>query len=83
MNRWKDQRGAHTWEVSTDYHRCPLCNKIFENREKYTYELGNYIKELECPFCQKTFKIKKTGKISIGPFFGEPTPVEMEWGNND
>lgn len=81
MNRWKNQRGIHTWEAPLSYHLCPSCKKIFENREKYNYEFGKYIKNLECPFCKNLFKIKKNGKPSIGPIFGEASPIEMEWEN--
>lgn len=81
MSQHPKQKGPHTWDLTVHYHKCPSCSYILESRDDYIYRLGNYIKELDCPRCDHSFTIKKNVKPSIGPFFGEGSTMEMEWGD--
>lgn len=80
MSGNRKQKGPHNWDAPLHYHLCPSCNKIIESRDDYFYRLGDYVKEVECPFCRHYFTIKKSAKPSVGPLFGEGGAVEMEWG---
>ena len=73
------QKGDHTWKLYYQYHRCSDCGYVFESRSDYTYQMGKYIKNLECPRCKAEFTEEKKGNIPIGPFFGEGDHIEMEW----
>lgn len=62
-------RGNHTWTIEHYYHRCPECGYILESRDNYRYQLGKFIKDLECPRCSHAFtEIKERDRI--GPIFG-------------
>lgn len=61
------------------YHRCPDCGFIFENRDPFTYALGNWEKNLTCPKCSTSFTLKKRAAPPIGPLFGEPPKPEFDW----
>ena len=76
------QRGEHTWDLIITYHRCPKCGFILEDRHIYEYRNGGYYKDLECPRCHQKWEAKKPGRLTIGPFLGEPEPVEMDWERN-
>lgn len=65
----KRQRGKHTWDMICVYHRCPQCDYIIENRDPYEYQLGKYIKHLECARCHHAFTEEKVSHV-IGPIFG-------------
>lgn len=73
------QKGPHTWDLILHYHRCPQCGRIIESRDDYIYRLGKYVKELQCPFCQKQFTVTKPTKPHFGPIFGEDDVVEWDW----
>lgn len=73
------QAGTHTWDLTVHYHQCPSCKAIIESRDDYVYRLGSYIKEIECPYCEHAFTLKKRIKHKIGPFFGEGDTAEIEW----
>jgi ssDNA-binding Zn-finger/Zn-ribbon topoisomerase 1 len=45
------KRGTHTWDIVVDYHSCPKCNHIIENREKYILRNNQLEKDLTCPKC--------------------------------
>lgn len=63
-------RGTHTWDIVIHYHRCPSCRAIQESREDYRYQLGKYIKDLECPKCKHHYTVVKRTKPTFVPFFG-------------
>ncbi|GAB4236676.1 MAG: hypothetical protein Tsb0021_16440 [Chlamydiales bacterium] len=63
-------KGTHTWDIYLDYHRCPKCGYIIEDRQTFYYSMGQDLKDLMCPRCKKTFTIKKRGSPRIGPIFG-------------
>ena len=73
------QKGPHTWDIIIQYHGCPNCGHIIESREDFKYRLGKYVKELQCPACQKQFTLTKSTKPRFGPFFGDPEVVEWDW----
>lgn len=73
------QKGAHTWDIILQYHRCPKCGNIIESREDYQYILGKYQKEVECDRCHHVFTLIKNVKPTFGPLIGEPEPVEIDW----
>lgn len=75
------EKGTHTWDLFQHYFCCPSCSYIFEERKDYTYRLGSYIKELECPRCRHSFVMKKPGAPTVTPFFGGNASQEMEWGD--
>lgn len=80
MTLHKKQKGLHTWDLILHYHQCPACKRIIESREDYFYRLGEYIKEIDCPYCHHYFAIVKNVEPSVGPLFGEGTVAEVEWG---
>lgn len=75
------QKGAHTWDMVIDYHRCPVCGWILENRENYQYRLGHYQKDLECDKCHHFFTVTKVTHPRFGPLIGDSQPVEVDWEN--
>lgn len=75
------QKGEHTWDMWSEYHRCPECGLIFEDRQEYAYILGKYQKELSCPRCHGHFMHIRKREPVLGPLLGEPQPVETEWGD--
>ncbi|MCB1111717.1 MAG: hypothetical protein H7A37_05945 [Chlamydiales bacterium] len=74
------EKGTHTWDLVIQYHRCPECDYVFDNRQQYRYQLGHYIKDVECPRCHHEFRLEKNRKPVVGPFFGNGAPPEMDWG---
>ena len=77
------QKGEHTWDMHIEYHRCPECGFIFEDRRGYIYILGKYQKELHCPRCHDPFMKVKKEEPSLGPLIGEAQPIETEWGDTN
>jgi len=75
------QKGAHTWDIVIEYQCCPKCKFIIENRQKYTYQMGKYQKEVRCNRCRHCFIATKVRKPSIGPLIGDSQPIETEWGD--
>lgn len=73
------QRGRHTWDMVVAYHACPKCGFIQENREGYTYRLGKYQKDLECPRCLYHYTLTKNVRMTPGPLFGEGDSAEVTW----
>lgn len=73
------QKGAHTWDLVVHYHRCPTCGFIIESRENYKYQLGKYIKQLECNRCHHYFTEIKQTTAKFGPLTGKPEPAEIDW----
>ena len=73
------QKSPHTWDMNLQYHRCPKCGFINENRDGWNYRLSKYEKELECSKCHEHFvEIKKT-MPRFGPLIGDPQKAEFEW----
>ena len=72
------QKGEHTWDLILDYHRCPQCGFIIENRVDFEYRDGEYRKELSCDRCLHLFVVTKIMKPSFGPLIGKPQPKEIE-----
>lgn len=64
------QKGPHTWDIITQYHRCPECGYIMESRADFEYVLGRMEKELECPRCTHRFRITKPRPSTFGPLLG-------------
>lgn len=75
------QKGPHTWDLHLRYHRCPECGYIIESREGYRYSQGDYKKELDCSRCGCHFVESKGVQSTLGPFIGDPQPIETEWGD--
>lgn len=73
------QKGPHTWDMFLEYHRCPACGYIVENRNGYTSRFGKYEKSLECPRCKKAFVESKKNQPTFGPLIGDAQPPEVEW----
>jgi len=73
------QKGPHTWDINIQYHRCPKCGFILENRDNWQYRLGKYQKDLECPRCKQSFTVIKKTKPRFGPLIGEPQKAEFDW----
>lgn len=73
------QKGAHTWTIVVDYHRCPACGYILECRDDFEYRLGVYQKDLICGRCRHHFTVAKKSKPTLGPFIGNPYPKEVDW----
>lgn len=75
----KKQKGTHTWDLYVHYHSCPECGAIIESRDDYEYQLGKYIKHLDCHRCGHSFTETKPSGKQIGPIFGEPPKPEFDW----
>lgn len=73
------QRGPHTWDIIIEYHACPKCGYIQENRERYEDRLGVLVKDLTCERCKSPYQLKKTTKKKFAPLFGEEEPPEFDW----
>lgn len=74
------KKGTHTWDLHLRYHLCPKCENIIESRTDFVYQLGEYVKELDCPRCHHHFQLKKNREsMPIGPLFGPPQPPEFDW----
>jgi hypothetical protein len=61
------QKGAHTWDIIFQYHRCPKCGFIIESRQDFQYKLGHYYKELDCNRCHHRFSLTKEVNPVLGP----------------
>lgn len=68
--------GTHTWDISIDYHQCPYCHYIHEDRKRYTYRMGSYYKDVTCLRCGHSFTLQKEKPRSFGPLIGEAQPIE-------
>ncbi len=66
----RQQHGNHTWDLVINYHRCPQCGYIIENRDKYEKQLDRLQKSLACPHCHQTFTVIKKTRPSFGPLLG-------------
>lgn len=64
------QKGTHTWDLIIQYHRCPHCGYIFESREDYEHQSGEWVKNVACPRCQHPFQLKRKQKPHWAPIFG-------------
>lgn len=71
------QRGSHTWDIIIDYHLCPKCQCIVEDRQNYILNSGQYVKEVKCPSCAHPFSVTKAKKSSWALFSGSDT--EWDW----
>lgn len=49
------EKGSHTWDLVVRYHRCPQCGVIIESRTDYVYQLGHYVKQVDCQRCGHKF----------------------------
>lgn len=63
-------KGNHTWDIVIEYHRCPECGFINESRDKYHYQLGEYLKDVACVRCGFRFTVKKERQPKFGPLLG-------------
>lgn len=52
------RRGLHTFDRELEYHRCAKCAHLFESRHNFTYELGGWVKKLECPLCHEPSEVR-------------------------
>jgi NAD-dependent dihydropyrimidine dehydrogenase PreA subunit len=64
----RQRHGHHTWDMIINYHQCPKCGKIVENRNQYEYRLSHYELDLVCDRCQHHFT--KTKRATFGPLLG-------------
>ena len=76
MSHPKQRHGHHTWDLVLHYVRCPFCGYIAENRDKYISYLDRIEKEVKCPRCEKSFKLKKETPPSFGPLLGHKEDVD-------
>jgi ssDNA-binding Zn-finger/Zn-ribbon topoisomerase 1 len=63
------RKGVHTFDIFLEYLACPKCRAIIEDRQGYTYRLGQMIKQVECPRCHHTYTVVKAEKPGFGPLF--------------
>lgn len=77
------RKGDHTYDLYLTYHRCPKCGNIFESRSDYMYQMGKYVKNLECPKCKNSYFLERSRQPPIGPFFGANPKPEFDWSNNE
>lgn len=70
MHDLRQRRGSHTWDIVIEYLRCPACDYVIENREKYEFKSHHFEKKVSCPRCGKTFTVTKPKKKGFGPIFG-------------
>ncbi len=73
------QRGPHTWDIIIDYHACPKCGYIQENRERYEDRFGKLIKDLICERCEAHYQVEKKERKKFAPLLGEPEYPEFDW----
>jgi uncharacterized C2H2 Zn-finger protein len=73
------QKGSHTWDLNLDYHLCPKCKQIFEDRQAYTLKAGRYVKEMKCPYCEHLFSASKANKAHWSLFSGADEFPEWDW----
>jgi uncharacterized C2H2 Zn-finger protein len=64
------REGSHTWDLVTDYHQCPECGTIIENRERYEKRFGGKELDIHCSHCDAAFKAVKKERITFGPLTG-------------
>jgi len=62
-------KGTHTWDIVVDYQRCPECGYINESREKFHYQMGEYLKDVTCLRCQRIFTVKRFRRPKFGPIW--------------
>ncbi len=70
---------SHTWKLYVKYHKCPKCGYIIESRDDYRYEMGKYLKDLECLRCKHHFVEMKDPPPRMAPLLGEAEHVEWDW----
>lgn len=70
MEDLRQRHGNHTWDIVLDYHLCPQCGYIIENRQKYTLSSGSYQRNLVCERCKHNFTVTKHKPKTFGPFLG-------------
>lgn len=73
------QKGTHTWDIVIQYHRCPSCGFITESREDYHYQMGKWLKQVECGRCGAITTYEQKLKPKFGPLIGTPQPPEFDW----
>lgn len=71
------QKGSHTWDILIDYHLCPECKHIVENRQEYSLKSGQYVKEMKCPSCGHSFSVFKAKKPRWSLFAG--SDADWDW----
>jgi hypothetical protein len=47
-----------------------------ENRDKFEHRAHQLEKELKCPRCQHSFKVRKQLKTTFGPLWGHDPEVD-------
>lgn len=62
MKDLRQLHGDHTWDIVMDYHQCPFCDFIVENRQKYILQEGFYRRDLICTRCNQPFTVQKKNK---------------------
>jgi hypothetical protein len=63
------KNGTHTYDIVIDYHKCEKCGNIIESRKGYVYQLGKYIKEVQCDRCSHTMTLERPHPVSFAPLF--------------
>lgn len=59
MEDLRQRHGNHTWDMIVDYHACPQCGYVMENRQKYSCRANECRLDLKCPRCQHLFAVIK------------------------
>ncbi len=64
------REGCHTWDLTIDYHRCPKCHSIKENRKRYERRHGKWQVEVACSKCDHIYTVTKNERQTFGPLTG-------------
>jgi rubredoxin len=70
MDDPRQKHGNHTWDIVINYHECPACGFINENRNKYERRFNILHKDIVCARCNKAFSVTKITKPTFGPLLG-------------
>jgi hypothetical protein len=54
--------GLHTFSRQLEYHQCQKCARLFESRHDFVYDLGEWVKKIECPLCHHQDEIRLTSQ---------------------
>ncbi len=73
------QKGSHTWDLVIDYHVCPTCKRIIEDRQNYIRVSKRLAKEIKCPYCEHVFSAIKESKPQWALFSGNDEIPDWDW----
>lgn len=62
--------GSHTWDIVVEYHKCPECETVIENRNRYEKRHDKWQLEIDCTRCDCTFTVTKKMRPTFGPLTG-------------